>query len=132
MDRPGRPRPRAGAGPLREGRSRPRPLAKKRKLVVATGTLAAEYVAPLEVAVEKGEFKKEGLDVRLKVLPTPDGLPLLAKGDIDAQWAAPEAAVMNGIRGGFDIKWVAGNFTPTRRPRAACGPGSRTVSPLRR
>lgn len=37
----------------------------------------------------KGEFAKEGLDVELKVLPTPDALPLLAKGDVDAQWAAP-------------------------------------------
>ncbi|MGW1023056.1 ABC transporter substrate-binding protein [Streptomyces sp. NPDC002577] len=90
----------------------PQPLAKKRKLTIATGTLSAEYVAPLEVALEKGEFAKENLDVELKVLPTPDALPLLAKGDIDAQWAAPEAAVMNGINGGFDIKWVAGNFSP--------------------
>ncbi|WP_406485132.1 ABC transporter substrate-binding protein [Streptomyces sp. NBC_01563] len=89
-----------------------RPLAKKRKITVATGTLSAEYVAPLQVAVAKGEFAKEGLDVELKVLPTPDALPLLAKGDVDAQWAAPEAAVMNGINGGFDIKWVAGNFSP--------------------
>ncbi|WP_420035472.1 ABC transporter substrate-binding protein [Streptomyces sp. cg28] len=87
-------------------------LDRTRKLTIATGTLSAEYVAPLEMAVEKGEFKKEGLDVTLKVLPTPDALPLLAKGDIDAQWAAPEAAVMNGILGGFDIKWVAGNFSP--------------------
>ncbi|WP_329257048.1 ABC transporter substrate-binding protein [Streptomyces sp. NBC_01478] len=90
----------------------PRPLTKTRKVTIATGTLSAEYVAPLEVALEKGEFKKEGLDVTLKVLPTPDALPLLAKGDIDAMWAAPEAAVMNGIEGGFDIKWVAGNFSP--------------------
>lgn len=89
-----------------------RPLAKKRKIVLATGTLSAEYVAPLQVAVAKGEFAKECLDVELKVLPTPDALPLLAKGDVDAQWAAPEAAVMNGINGGFDIKWVAGNFSP--------------------
>ncbi|MER7175094.1 ABC transporter substrate-binding protein [Streptomyces mesophilus] len=95
-----------------KGAPAPQPLKKKRKLVVATGTLSAEYVAPLQVAVQKGEFKKEGLDVELKVLPTPDALPLLAKGDIDAQWAAPEAAVMNGINGGFDIKWVAGNFSP--------------------
>ncbi|MFE4793765.1 ABC transporter substrate-binding protein [Streptomyces sp. NPDC057908] len=89
-----------------------RPVAKKRKITVATGTLSAEYVAPLQVAVAKGEFAKEGLDVELKVLPTPDALPLLAKGDVDAQWAAPEAAVMNGINAGFDIKWVAGNFSP--------------------
>ncbi|MBA2944419.1 ABC transporter substrate-binding protein [Streptomyces himalayensis] len=95
-----------------KGAPAPQPLAKKRKLTIATGTLSAEYVAPLTVALEKGEFAKENLDVELKVLPTPDALPLLAKGDIDAQWAAPEAAVMNGINGGFDIKWVAGNFSP--------------------
>ncbi|MFF6988073.1 ABC transporter substrate-binding protein [Streptomyces sp. NPDC010273] len=94
------------------------PLPKTRKVTIATGTLSAEYVAPLEVALDKGEFKKEGLDVTLKVLPTPDALPLLAKGDIDAMWAAPEAAVMNGIQGGFDIKWVAGNFSPDPRSKS--------------
>ncbi|MGW1215817.1 ABC transporter substrate-binding protein [Streptomyces sp. NPDC002499] len=96
----------------------PHPLAKTRKVTIATGTLSAEYVAPLEVALDKGEFKKEGLDVTLKVLPTPDALPLLAKGDIDAMWAAPEAAVMNGIKGGFDIKWVAGNFSPAAKSKS--------------
>ncbi|MGP4050156.1 ABC transporter substrate-binding protein [Streptomyces sp. 2A115] len=100
------------------GAPAPRPLAKTRKLTIATGTLSAEYVAPLQVAADKGEFKKEGLDVTLKVLPTPDALPLLAKGDIDAQWAAPEAAVMNGVNGGFDIKWVAGNFSPDPKSKS--------------
>ncbi|MCF3121971.1 ABC transporter substrate-binding protein [Streptomyces arenae] len=96
----------------------PKPLPEERSLTIATGTLSAEYVAPLQMAVAKGEFKKEGLDVRLKVLPTPDALPLLAKGDIDAQWAAPEAAVMNGITSGFDIKWTAGNFSPDPRSKS--------------
>ncbi|MER5948402.1 ABC transporter substrate-binding protein [Streptomyces sp. NPDC001904] len=100
------------------GAPAPVKLDRTRKLTIATGTLSAEYVAPLEMAVEKGEFKKEGLDVTLKVLPTPDALPLLAKGDIDAQWAAPEAAVMNGILSGFDIKWVAGNFSPDPRSKS--------------
>ncbi|RFU87086.1 hypothetical protein DY218_08710 [Streptomyces triticagri] len=95
-----------------KGAPAPRPLDAKKKITIATGTLSAEYVAPLQMAVEKGEFAKEGLDVDLKVLPTPDALPLLAKGDIDAQWAAPEAAVMNGINGGFAIKWVAANYSP--------------------
>ncbi|SEE45042.1 NitT/TauT family transport system substrate-binding protein [Streptomyces sp. 3213] len=94
------------------------PLPKTTKLTIATGTLSAEYVAPLEVALDKGEFKKEGLDVTLKVLPTPDALPLLAKGDIDAMWAAPEAAVMNGVKDGFDIKWVAGNFSPDPKSKS--------------
>ncbi|CAM3947374.1 MULTISPECIES: ABC transporter substrate-binding protein [Streptomyces] len=90
----------------------PRKLSKTRKLTLATSTLTAEYVAPLRIAIGKGEFRKEGLDVDLKVLPTPDALPLLAKGEIDALWAAPEAAVVNGINSGFDIRWVAGNFSP--------------------
>ncbi|MFE0103925.1 ABC transporter substrate-binding protein [Streptomyces sp. NPDC059009] len=96
----------------------PQPLKKERSLTIATGTLSAEYVAPLQMAVEKGEFKKEGLNVHLKVLPTPEALPLLAKGDIAAQWAAPEAAVMNGINGGFDIKWTAGNFSPDPKSKS--------------
>ncbi|MFK4068588.1 ABC transporter substrate-binding protein [Streptomyces sp. NPDC029674] len=96
----------------------PKPLPEERRLTIATGTLSAEYVAPLQMAIEKGEFKKEGLNVGLKVLPTPDALPLLAKGDIDAQWAAPEAAVMNGITSGFDIKWTAGNFSPDARSKS--------------
>ncbi|MFJ6568402.1 ABC transporter substrate-binding protein [Streptomyces sp. NPDC091292] len=95
-----------------KGAPAPKPLAEKKKLTIVAGTLSAEYVAPLVVAAEKGEFEKENLDVTLKVLPTPDALPLLAKGEIDAQWAAPEAAVMNGVNGGFDIKWVSGNFSP--------------------
>ncbi|NEB80376.1 ABC transporter substrate-binding protein [Streptomyces sp. SID14478] len=106
--------------PARCDKGAPAPvrLAEPRKLTIATGTLAAEYVAPLEMAVKKGEFKKEGLDVTLKLLPTPDALPLLGKGEIDAQWAAPEAAVMNGILGGFDIKWVAGNFSPDPKSKS--------------
>lgn len=100
------------------GTPAPQPLSKSRKLTIATGTLSAEYVAPLQVALDKGEFKKDGLEVTLKVLPTPDSLPLLAKGDIDALWAAPETAVMNGIRGGFDIKWVAANFSPDPKSKS--------------
>ncbi|MBZ4015106.1 ABC transporter substrate-binding protein [Streptomyces purpurogeneiscleroticus] len=95
-----------------------RPLKKKRSLTIATGTLNAEYVAPVRMALAKGEFAKEGLDVRLKVLPTPEALPLLAKGDLDVLWAAPEAAVLNGIAGGFDIRWVAGNFSPDPRSKS--------------
>ncbi|GAB2779886.1 ABC transporter substrate-binding protein [Streptomyces daliensis] len=95
-----------------KGAPAPQRLNKQREITIATGTLSAEYVAPLQVALEKGEFAKEGLDVDLKVLPTPEALPLLAKGEIDALWAAPEAAVVNGINGGFGIRWVAGNFSP--------------------
>ncbi|WP_419997678.1 ABC transporter substrate-binding protein [Streptomyces boninensis] len=102
----------------KSGAPAPKPLKKPRKLTVVTGTLNAEYVAPLQMAVKKGEFKKEGLDVQLKTLPTPDALPLLAKGEIDAQWAAPEAAVINGINSGFDIKWTAANYSSSPKSRS--------------
>ncbi|BCK68708.1 hypothetical protein Srufu_026610 [Streptomyces libani subsp. rufus] len=101
-----------------KGAPAPRPLAKRRTLTVATGTLSAEYVAPLRLALSRGEFRKEGLDVRLTVLPTPEALPLLAKGELDALWAAPEAAVVNGVHGGFDLRWVAGNFSPAPQSRS--------------
>ncbi|WP_369205940.1 ABC transporter substrate-binding protein, partial [Streptomyces sp. PU-14G] len=100
------------------GAPAPRKLKKTRKLTLATSTLTAEYVAPLQIAIRKGEFAKEGLDVELKVLPTPEALPLLAKGEIDALWAAPEAAVVNGINSGFDIRWVAGNFFPDPKSKS--------------
>ncbi|UNT01198.1 ABC transporter substrate-binding protein [Streptomyces tubbatahanensis] len=100
------------------GAPAPRKLKKTRKLTIATSTLTAEYVAPLQIAIAKGEFAKEGLDVELRVLPTPEALPLLAKGEIDALWAAPEAAVVNGINSGFDIRWVAGNFSPDPKSKS--------------
>ncbi|GAA2336050.1 ABC transporter substrate-binding protein [Streptomyces cuspidosporus] len=100
------------------GAPAPKPLEKKTRIVVSASTLNAEYLAPLQIARAKGEFAREGLDVEVKLLPTPDALPLLAKGDIDVQYAAPEAAVLGGIRQGFDIRWVAGNFSP--------GPGSKS------
>jgi NitT/TauT family transport system substrate-binding protein len=74
----------------------PQPLPKTRKVTIATGTLSAEYVAPLEVAVDKGEFKKEGLDVTLKVLPTPDALPLLAKGEGGGRVKGGTAGIQGG------------------------------------
>nr|WP_234430699.1 ABC transporter substrate-binding protein [Streptomyces sp. NRRL F-4489] len=109
-----------GRAPARcsPGAPAPAPLTRRRTLTLATGTLAAEYVAPLRVALAKGEFRKEGLEVRLKVLPTPDALPLLARGELDALWAAPEAAVVNGVHGGFDLRWVAGNFSPAPDSRS--------------
>ncbi|NGN68631.1 ABC transporter substrate-binding protein, partial [Streptomyces sp. A7024] len=48
----------------------------------------------------------------------PEALPLLAKGEIDAQWAAPEAAVINGINSGFDIKWTAANYSSSPKSRS--------------
>ncbi|MEU0841699.1 ABC transporter substrate-binding protein [Streptomyces sp. NPDC005962] len=94
------------------GAPAPKPLKKHTKVVVSASTLTAEYLAPLRIGMAKGEFREENLDVEVKLLPTPDALPLLAKGDVDVQYAAPEAGVLNGIRQGFDIRWVAGNFTP--------------------
>ncbi|MER6910174.1 ABC transporter substrate-binding protein [Streptomyces sp. NPDC000594] len=100
------------------GAPAPRPLDRRRELTVVSGTLGAEYAAPLVTAVRRGEFARENLKVTLKVLPTPDALPLLAKGEIDALWAAPEAAVVHGVSAGFPLRWVAGNYSPARGSRS--------------
>ncbi|MFJ5301859.1 hypothetical protein [Streptomyces sp. NPDC088350] len=49
-------------------------------MTIATGTLSTECVAPLEVALDKGEFKAEGLNVTLKVLPTPGHVAAAGQG----------------------------------------------------
>lgn len=75
LDGPRGPLPTRTPARCEPGTPAPAPLPEPRKITIATGTLSAEYVAPLQVALDKGEFKKEGLEVTLKVLPTPDSLP---------------------------------------------------------
>ncbi|WP_433467064.1 ABC transporter substrate-binding protein [Spirillospora sp. CA-128828] len=89
-----------------------RPLARKTKITVAASTGSAEFVAPVKLGIANGEFGKENLEVEFKQLGVADSIPLLAKGEVDAIWSAPEAAFFNGIDQGFELRWVLGNFAP--------------------
>ncbi|MCF2529910.1 ABC transporter substrate-binding protein [Yinghuangia soli] len=88
-----------------------KPLAAKTKIVVTAGTLSAEYLGPLRLGIAKGEFAKENLDVELKQMPSTDAITLLAKGEIDALYSAPEAGMVNAAKQGFNVKWVFGNYS---------------------
>ncbi|MFI1582951.1 ABC transporter substrate-binding protein [Embleya sp. NPDC020630] len=94
-----------------------KPLAQKAKLTVTAGSLSAEYLGPLRTAIAKGEFAKEGLDVELKQMPATDAITLLAKGQVDVLYSAPEAGMVNAVKQGFDIKWVAGNYSAAPESR---------------
>jgi NitT/TauT family transport system substrate-binding protein len=89
----------------------PQPLPAKTHLVVTAGTLSAEYLGPLRMAIAKGEFAKENLDVELKQVPSTDGIGLLSTGQIDVLYSAPEAGMVNAAKQGFNVKWVLGNYS---------------------
>lgn len=89
----------------------PRPLPRKTKITLAASTGSAEFVAPVRLGIANGEFGKENLEVEFKQLSVADAIPLLAKGDVDAMWSAPEAAFFNGLNQGFELRWVLGNYT---------------------
>ena len=89
----------------------PQPLDEPTDVVVTSGTLAAEFVAPLQVAIDRGEFEAENLNVRIEQVPPADSIQLLGQGEVDAVWSAPEAGFVNGVESGFDLRWVAGNYS---------------------
>lgn len=92
------------AGPLD-----PRPLTEKTKIVASTAA-KLEYVAPMLLAEEYGEFDKENLDVDIQVTQTAQ--QAITTGQVDAAQTAPEASWINAINSGVNVRWVAGNYLP--------------------
>jgi NitT/TauT family transport system substrate-binding protein len=88
-----------------------KPLATKTHVVVTSSTWSAEFTSAVVYAKAKGEFDKENLDVELKVVPPADQIQLLGTGQTDAAYTAPDAAFVNSTTTGFDLRWVAGNFS---------------------
>lgn len=93
----------------------PQPLAEKKKLIVTSATLKGEYLAHLRLAIDKGEFAKENLDVELTQVPPADSINLLATGDSDVAFGGPDGAFMNAVNAGVEAKWVLGNFFPNEK-----------------
>lgn len=96
----------------------PDPLPERAEVVITSGTLSAEFVAPLQVAIDQGEFEAENLDVRIEQIPPADSMQLLGQGEVDAVWSAPEAGFVNAVNGGFDLRWVAGNYSTSSESRS--------------
>src|SRR5206468_2337068 len=74
-----------------------------------------ETVAPLWVGVDKGIFKKYGLDVSvLQVRNGQVSLTALMSGDVQAFWTAV-SSVLSGVSGGAKIGCVAAPFNRIAR-----------------
>jgi NitT/TauT family transport system substrate-binding protein len=87
---------------------------------VATGVLAADAKVkvgssqtlgegPFYVAMDKGYFRDEGLDVEMVAVRVgPDALSAVAAGEIDVVNAVPESALFNAFQRRIPLKVVAG------------------------
>ena len=74
-----------------------------------------ETVGPMWVAVDKGLFKKYGLDVRmLQVRSGQINIAALMSGDVQATWPAV-SSVLSGVSGGAKLGCVASPFNRIAR-----------------
>jgi NitT/TauT family transport system substrate-binding protein len=64
--------------------------------------------AALYVAIDRGYFKDEGIDIDLqRVSSGTDAMPFLASGQVDVGAIGLAAAIFNSVHRGFDVKIVA-------------------------
>ena len=103
--------PSATTAPPRRTGPAPVPLPQREKVVLANA-FKSEYVAPIILAQQLGEFDKENLDVEIVAISMEDALPQMRNGQVDAANGAPNASLFNATASGSSAKWVLGNFFP--------------------
>jgi NitT/TauT family transport system substrate-binding protein len=75
---------------------------------VRVGAYASISDAPLYIALDKGYFKEQGLDVELvQVNSGGTMMSLMTSGELDASGGSPGAGVYNAVRQGIQFKIVA-------------------------
>ncbi len=62
--------------------------------------------APLLLGMETGEFDKAGIDVEIQKIPSAESLPLVARGQLDAQMTSLSSAHFNTLKDGVDVRWI--------------------------
>ncbi|MEV0109505.1 hypothetical protein AB0H42_24640 [Nocardia sp. NPDC050799] len=63
--------------------------------------------APLLLALETDAFAGTGLEVTTEPLKSAEAIPLVARGELDAQISSLSAAHFNTVNSGVAIKWIA-------------------------
>lgn len=96
----------------------PLPLAAVEPFSVGITSMGVENALVIAVGLDKGEFAAENLDVQMQVMPTPDATQLVAQGQLDAGFSAPDASFHNAAGQDYTIRWVAGNFQAREDGRA--------------
>ncbi|OLT11051.1 hypothetical protein BJF79_24895 [Actinomadura sp. CNU-125] len=62
--------------------------------------------APLLLGIETGAFDKAGIDVEIEKIPSAESLPLVARGQLDAQMTSLSSAHFNTLKDGVDVRWI--------------------------
>ncbi|MFV2175911.1 ABC transporter substrate-binding protein [Actinomadura sp. LOL_016] len=62
--------------------------------------------APLLLGIETGAFEKAGIDVEVEKIPSAESLPLVARGQLDAQMTSLSSAHFNTLKDGVDVRWI--------------------------
>ena len=100
--------------PLLARLATPAPAGAEERILISYGG-HNETVGPMWVAVEKGLFRKYGLDVNmLQVRSGQVSLSALMSGDVQAFWPAI-SSVLSGVAGGAKIGCVASPFNRIAR-----------------
>lgn len=95
----------------------PKPLAAKTTLTVGSFSTKIENYLPIGMALAKGEFAKENLDVQIVSAPSSDSFQLMASGKMDVVWSSPDGGFLNATNQGFDMYWVMGNYSPNPKSK---------------
>jgi NitT/TauT family transport system substrate-binding protein len=83
---------------------------------VTVGATAIIASAGLFVAMERGYFSQQGLDVQTTIVANSnDTLPLVATGKMDVANNAVTAFMVNAVNDGVNMKWVAGQAVYTKK-----------------
>ncbi|MFC7644482.1 ABC transporter substrate-binding protein [Streptosporangium lutulentum] len=81
------------------------------KTTINIGTIPVVDTAPLQIAVEKGLFKAEGLDVKLTTLAGgAEAIPKLKGGDLDVSFGNYVSFFSAAAKGALDLKIVSDGF----------------------
>jgi NitT/TauT family transport system substrate-binding protein len=87
-------------------------LTERTSLRVAVPVAGIESFAPVYLAKDLGVFEAENLDVEIVVLPAPDILTEVIRGNVDVYPVGFQANVFNAINAGNDLAYVAPVHTP--------------------
>ncbi|WP_089311767.1 ABC transporter substrate-binding protein [Actinomadura mexicana] len=62
--------------------------------------------APLLLGVETKAFAQAGVDVKIEKIPSAESLPLVARGQLDAQMTSLSSSHFNTLNDGVNVRWI--------------------------
>lgn len=83
-----------------------KPLAAATTIKIATNFGRAEFIAPIQIAIAKGEFAKENITIEMINLPYRDAAPQLATGAVDVAIGGLDAAFFSAGAQKLGVKAV--------------------------